>query len=1035
MPTFGKKVAPLKKEYLKKFHAAYTKLNAEQKKAADTIEGPVIVLAGPGTGKTQVLAMRAANILLTTDAAPHNILALTFTESAVKAMRERLISIIGEDAYYINITTFHAFCSDVIQSFPEYFPFSRQAEPLSDLERYLIVESIIDDQPFQFIKPINSPSFYVKDCIRTIQDLKREGVSPDDFRKLIEKQSESLESDEFTPAQKKNEERSVEKNRELLQVYMLYQKALQDRGRYDYEDMITFVCDAFSKHETLLQTYQERVLYMLVDEFQDTNAAQNKVLELISSFWADEANLFVVGDGDQSLYRFQGASIENSLGFVKKYPNAVRISLQKNYRSTQNILDAAAELIQKNSLSNATVMSVGTRKKIKREALTSINESVGLPIEVVPCSSEPTETLYVIEQIARLIFEGVPAQEIAILYRNNMDSAAFEDALTKWGIPFEIDSGVNVLDTTVVQQLLKLFQVIRNMRTREEDLDLFTVLNYPWVDVDALDILKLSRLASSKRCSLFDLLLTKEYDKQLEQPKKLHAFVEKLVGWSEADASHTFPHWFEIVMNESGLLAYVMSGVSAMEQLNRLQSLFREVKLMASNQRGLNLESFLQSIDIMIEHHIPIHEDDVNITSNAVKLTTAHSAKGLEWSHVFITRAIDGKWGNNVVRNLLKLPEGVLKFVTDKDKEKNEDERRLFYVALTRAKKQVIVTYAKTSITGSRAKDLTRSMFIEELPVKLRVETDVSEFEKNVTPLLQRLLTSPSQPIIGVTEQQWLQGLLDDFVLTPTALNTYLECAYKFKLNVLVKVPRAKQDYLAFGTAVHRALELLFRWILEKDTVPPKEYVIAQFEKALRKEVLTSKDEEARIKQGRVMLSAYYDQYKDEMKKPLFLEKFFGYGGSHIYLDDVRIGGRIDKIEWIDAQAKTIAVVDYKTGSPKSRNEIEGKTVSGNGNYKRQLLFYKLLADLDKTFGMQVTEGVFDFIEQEKSGKFKKESFVLMKEELDELRTVIKDVMKEVRAFHFPRTKNTSICERCDFLLHCWPDGVPGTQVEQMRLV
>ncbi|MEK7458071.1 MAG: UvrD-helicase domain-containing protein, partial [Patescibacteria group bacterium] len=181
-----------KKLYLNRFLQTYNTLNPSQKIAVDMIEGPVMVLAGPGTGKTQILAMRIANILLKTDTAPHNILALTFTESAVKTMRDRLLSIIGEDAYYVNISTFHAFCSEIIQSHPEFFPFSRDAEPLSDIERFELVESIIRDQPFVAIKPINSPTFYVRECISAIQDLKREGVEPNDYRKLIDQMAVQL---------------------------------------------------------------------------------------------------------------------------------------------------------------------------------------------------------------------------------------------------------------------------------------------------------------------------------------------------------------------------------------------------------------------------------------------------------------------------------------------------------------------------------------------------------------------------------------------------------------------------------------------------------------------------------------------------------------------------------------------------------------------------------------------------------------------------------------------------------------------------
>ncbi|HKY74133.1 MAG TPA: UvrD-helicase domain-containing protein, partial [Patescibacteria group bacterium] len=959
MPTSGKPIEKLRAKHSKTFQKLFDNLNTLQKKAVNTLEGPVMVLAGPGTGKTQVLAMRIAKILQETDTAPHNILALTFTESASKAMRERLLTIIGEEAYYVQITTFHSFCSDVIQSNPEYFPFSRQAEPLSDLERFTVLESIIESQPFQAIKPINSPLFYIKDCIRAIQDLKREGVSPDSLRVLIDDDAAAINTEELSDTDRHQKERNIEKQRELLQVYLLYQQALIKRGRYDYEDMIFFVSEMFRKHVELLRIYQERIQFVLIDEYQDTNAAQNAVAELLVSYWGEHANIFVVGDADQSLYRFQGASIENSLAFLERYPKANVISLEQNYRSTQSILDAAHNLISRNTLTNDRVVT-RTGKKVRLKPLISQEKKYGVAIRVAEFSSDPTETIFIAEEVSALIHSGVKPSEIAILYRTNADSAAIEDALVKWGIKYEIDGGVDVLETPIIQQFLSLCSVVHRLRSKQEDLELFTVLNYPWSRIDPLDILRASREAATKRIGLYDVVSDDTaYNLSLKKPEELRAFVNRLAEWLHADAELTFPQWFEKVLNESGLLQYVLESPVSMEHMNRLQSLFREVKLMAAGNHNLKLADFLESVERMREHGIAVREEDMNVHVDAVKLTTAHSAKGLEWQHVFIARAVDGKWGNVRVRNLIPLPEGLLKQVRVEEKEQNEDERRLFYVSLTRAKQTVTVTYAKTAISGNRSRQHMHSMFIEELPKKYQEQFDSDEFEKKSESLLRRLLQQPTHPEPTIDEQEWIQGLLRDFVLTPTALNTFLECPYKFKLNSLVKVPRAKQDYLSFGTAIHRALELLFRWIMQYDVVPEKEKVIGWFEEALRKEVMSVQQEEARLNQGRKVLSIYYDQYKDEMKKQLFLEKFFGYGGSHIYLDDIRIGGRIDKIQWMDPKKKTVAVIDYKTGQPRSKNDIEGKTATSTGDYKRQLLFYKLLADLDQTFGMRVAEGVF----------------------------------------------------------------------------
>jgi DNA helicase-2/ATP-dependent DNA helicase PcrA len=465
--------------------------------------------------------------------------------------------------------------------------------------------------------------------------------------------------------------------------------------------------------------------------------------------------------------------------------------------------------------------------------------------------------------------------------------------------------------------------------------------------------------------------------------------------------------------------------------------MFGEVKRMARGQHHLNLETFLRAIVLMKEHHLSVRQEEVQVAgADAVKLSTAHSSKGLEWEYVFIPRTLDNKWGNVRVRNLISLPEGVLKNVDPAKKEQNEDERRLFYVALTRAKKRVTITYPQKTVSASRLKETTHTMFLEELPKKLLETIEVESFEKSSGSLLAKLFQLPEHPQQRIDEKEWLTGLLKDFVLTPTSLNTYLDCAYKFKLNVLIKVPRAKQDYLAFGTAVHKALEMFYRSLIEHELAPNKKYLIEQFEKALKREVLTKEEEEKRLLQGQKILSAYYDHYKEELCQPIFLEKFLGYGWSRIYIDDVRIGGRIDKIEWLDRKHNMVTVVDYKTGQPKSRNEIEGKTANSSGDYKRQLLFYKLLADLDQTFKLTVKKGMFDFIEPDKqSGKMKREEFDLNKEEVEDLKKTIREVMTEIRALKFDRTTNYNTCERCEFKDHCWPGGIPKNTVEQMKLL
>jgi len=260
-----------------------------------------MVLAGPGTGKTQVLTARIAQILKKTDTQPNAILALTFTESAAKNMRERLVQLIGKTGYYVQISTFHAFCQDVITTHPEYFPIQRESEPLSDLERYELFEQIFTSLDLEYIRPMNMPFHYVKDAIGAISDLKREGVNVKEYQQLVKNWAKQLTSEK--PDMKKTaweqENKMLQRNQELTKVYGEYEARLRTDRRYDFDDMIALVVEAFENHDLLLREYQENLQYFLVDEYQDTNAAQNSVVDLLASYWQQETgqpNIFVVGD-------------------------------------------------------------------------------------------------------------------------------------------------------------------------------------------------------------------------------------------------------------------------------------------------------------------------------------------------------------------------------------------------------------------------------------------------------------------------------------------------------------------------------------------------------------------------------------------------------------------------------------------------------------------------------------------------------------------------------------------------------------------
>ncbi|PWU22708.1 hypothetical protein C5B42_05260 [Candidatus Cerribacteria bacterium 'Amazon FNV 2010 28 9'] len=1033
------------------FQEAYSHLNPEQKLAVDTIDGPVMVIAGPGTGKTQILTVRIANILQKTDINPRNILALTFTESTATTMRNRLLSIIGEAAYYVRISTFHAFCASIIQDNPEEFPLPHESSPLTELERFEIISQIIRDNELEVLKPINDPMYYAKSVVSSISQLKREGVSIERYQQLVDDEGVWLESqkEELKRTEFRKRERTYFKHKDMVVLYEQYQSMLHGMSRYDFDDMIALTDQVLSTNEELLQEYQERFQYILVDEYQDTNGAQNHVVNLLAQFWGEEANIFVVGDSNQSIYRFQGASAENVLSFVDAYPRANIITLTQNYRSTQPILDAACSLITHNR-QEATMLAnpVNLHSQV----------SDGTNPQVVHLPTAQLETIYIADRIQELINAGTNPNQIALIYRNNADSSSISDVLARWNIPFCIEGGVNILHTPIITQLFTLLHVLNGMRQHREDIDLFTLLNYEWVHADSLTVLQYAREASKRGVSLFETITERQASSVKRKRKSLqpeqhslfehqeteilnatltphqehiHSFINKLIDLIHKERQLTFVHWFELLLQESGFLSYVLNRSTAHEDLSRLNTLFNEIKKMCDSDHTCSLERFMEIIATMNDHGLAIAEENQHIESG-VQLTTAHRSKGQEWDYVFIMTAIDGKWGNNGNKQQIPVPEGIIVKSKRSDAETKslEDERRLFYVALTRARTQVTITIPDTVISGNRTKETVPSLFVSELDAHITSSIPPEYNGAQQQEALTRLLTAAPHKEMKEEEKEWLTNLLENFKLSATALNTYIDCHYKFKLNHLLKVPRARDERLSLGTAVHKALELFFKEIQKtggEGRVPPVEFLTAAFETALKKEIITTEGFTRRLAQGRRILTMYYEAYKDEFHTPLFCERTFGYGMSTTQFGGIPLNGKVDRIDWLDKEKNTVKITDYKTGRARSLNDIEGKTSTSTGSYKRQLVFYKLLTQLDRSFTPNAEMFEFDFVEPDKqTGKHKRVSVAVTNEEVQELKELIKHVYQDIRSLKFERTTDTRICHTCEFARHCWPEGIPA---------
>lgn len=1004
------------------FLKEYKKLNSHQKEAVEAIEGPVMVIAGPGTGKTQIIAMRIANILRKTQTNPSNILCLTFTNSGVRAMKKRLFEIIGPPSYQIQIHTFHSFCNEVIVQFPEKFLFAKTINQLNDLEIITIIQNVISSHEFKFIKPFKAPFHYQNVIISSISKLKQENITPDIFKTIIEKQLQDFDSISDLRHEKGlnsgkikakylAEQNNFFKNKELAIIFNEYQKYLQKEGKYDYEDMILFVVSAFQKDEELLSHYQEQFQYILVDEYQDTNSAQNKLLQEIASYH-DEPNLFVVGDDEQSIYRFQGASLENILFFTKLYPKAKIIVLTDNYRSGQVILDAARELIQNNKTQLANFLKV--KKDIKSKITNSKSQ-----IFLGEFTNGFVEYFYIGQKIKELIKEGVLPSQIAVLYRENRDAQNLVDLFSKLNIPFKLEVGENVLNDSEISKLITFLNILDYDQNANMNFELLEVMHYPFFKISTLDIYKISVEARKKKKNIFDILSSDSEIKslKLDNAKAVKDFETIYLNSINIFFNNTFSTAFEKIINVTGFLDYLLHLTGSAHHLNRLQSLFEYIKLLNLKEKKLSLKSFLKHLKLLEENNLPISSLNLSAQFEGVNLLTAHKAKGLEFDYVFIIRSTDKHWGNNVRKELIKLPSELLITQIDSD-ENDEEERRLFYVALTRTKKEIYLTSAQSYSEAEVASFAIPSKFLGELPKNdlsiIKTETYEKEFEKRLKITFEDKKWHRSKAL-----NDFLKELVNNFRLNPTALNTYLECPQRFFYDNILRVPKAKDFTQCYGTAVHGALEVFFKKYIKDLTLPNKAFLLLSFKEALTNEILSIDDLKTARSKGKNILSDYYDYYAKDWQKsgrPISCE--YNFYSRNVYYDEIPITGVIDKIELMDSISNKVRIIDYKTSAPKSLNYLLGLTKQRDLSLFYQAYFYKLLSETDPLFNWQVGEIVFDFISDR---GFKQVVLPIDDKKYQEFKILVKKTYHEIVKLKFPREPQS--CKKrdraCDYYGIC----------------
>ena len=961
------------------FDTAYQKLNTAQKQAVDTIDGPVFVLAGPGTGKTQILTLRIANILRMTDTPPEAILALTFTESATMHMRERLTKLIGSRATRVRIHTFHGFAQLLVEHHPDHFPRIIGSHIATDIERAEIMDDVLLHASVKYLKPFGDPMYYHKLSLGAISTMKREGVTVDVLAERVKQAEDDFEALPDTTHKKgvyagklkgkyEKLKKQIAKTRDLLTVYTAYEARLFKQKRYDFDDLMLEAVRALSEGSAFLREVQESIFYVLADEHQDANIAQNSLLELLINY-QENPNLFIVGDEKQAIYRFQGANLDTMHHFRELFKGTQIIPLSENYRSTQTILDVALSLI---SASSDTHLShVPLRSQVKHDTDEHLT--------VIEAATPNDEGAYIANDIKQHLLAGVQSEDIAVLLRRNKDVTAFATLLRKHGVPV-IGTEQNIFENRFVKALVRFLTVINE----PADTQFAGILALPNFHLSISDIWRITSTARRLRIPIISLLASpRELSTALVHDGDTVQRLYKLIDHLAHKASIERPAVIASeAMKAPGILDSALQAPDSEESIGALRACLDMFDDLSEREHDALLPRALSQIALACDKGISQKSRFIE-SFNRVKVMTIHRSKGREFSLVYVPRFTDNKWGGRAHANHFHLP-GVL--TTESE---IEDERRLFYVAITRAKKHCTISYARSKEDGSSTNPASFISDIDASYITYITPLSAPEF-----PLRQMNINSKKN-LPTDDERATLVSAFLSQGLTPTALNNYLDCPWHYFYVNLLRIPESENKFMLFGTAIHATLKYYADKRTSGEDIPPKKLIVF-ISGLLANAPLTTEQLKELMEKGEQALSSWWEERhsswpnKIETEKPIEVTIKTSSG-------DIPVHGKLDRIDYTD---DGIMVVDYKTGKPKTRNTILGKTKNADKNYLRQLIFYKLLlAKASEPVDMRY--GIIDFIQPDEKGKIHKEVFDITDEYVTELLETIERVAHEIQILSF----------------------------------
>lgn len=951
-------------------------LNPDQRKAVTHGKGPLIIIAGAGTGKTKVITHRIAYLISTKMAKPEEILAVTFTEKAANEMEERVDLLIPYSYSYVDISTFNSFGEQILRDYGIEIGYPPDFKLLDDVEQALFFRDHLFQFPLDHYRPLGTPTRNIQDILLAIKRLKQEDIKPQEYLEYAAKREKEAR-DEVA-------KETALKHREMAKVYQTYQDLLQAEGKIDFEDQVTLVVDLFRKRPSVLQIFQDKYQFILVDEFQDTNYIQFEMLKLLT---VKNRNLTVVGDDDQSIFRFRGASLANIHNFRKIYPDYQKVVLNKNYRSTQAILDSAYKLIQQNNPNRLEV-----QEKIDKTLKSSLEES-GKSIHMLTFDTLSHEADRVAELIGQKIKEGFRCRDIAVLVRRNADADPFLRALNMKGVPFRF-SGSRGLYTQKEVKILVAF--IKALTDFEDSKSLFFLALSEVYGVDPYDLTLLTNYADKKNFSLHHVFKAfldgkEPVDVRDTAKKAVLRLIEDLMFFVRYAGSRNAGQVVYGFLEKSGYLKSLVEkgDLGAELKIKNIRIFFEKIRKFSGLIEDDSVHSFARHLDLLQQVGDNPATAEAELDEDAVNILTYHKAKGLEFPIVFMVSLIADRFPGRYRKEKIPVPNEILKEDLPESEKYYQEERRLFYVGMTRAKEHLYMTWGK-DYGLKRLKKVSpfvlEALDLPSLPDEVKRASALEEIRR-YAPEAAKSVSSPMIREEGVLNLSYSQ--VDD----------YLTCPLRYKFRHIMRIPVLPHHSLVFGRVCHNTIHYYLKMKMLGKKLSEKEFLAAYEERWVNEGFLSREHEEMRKETGRKAMRHYYRRQESSDQLPRFLEKRF-----QLLLDGVKLTGRWDRVDYLPDGG---VIIDFKASAVKDQKEADRRT-------KESLQMDMYAYAFAQTQTTPLLETRLHYLESDIIGRAKKE-----KKHFRRAEEKIKLAELGIRSHRFQAEPDWHICSLCDFRTIC----------------